>query len=308
MLETLSGSTEESNLIINEDSPGKGHFLINTKAIHVNHTAEYSKIEFQHVHLAHEIIFVEDGEVEYQINGSTYTLAKNDILLIGSMDIHYMTVKKIPYIRYGLSIMPEYISDRKNMDIFESYLRTWPVHDLDRLKHVSDSKFSFYLHLLHTLNHELQKKEPLYKENMDACLTLILTSLFRRMDLLISPGKHNNLSNAMGGIKQYIIENYYKDITLESLGQMFYLHPCTISKSFSQCYGKTFKQYLTGIRIEMSVQYLEQTDYSITKVCEKCGFPTINTFLRCFHAYMNCSPLQYRKRHLEKKQLTDYTS
>lgn len=299
-LQTTPASTEKSTLIINEDSPEKGHFLINTKALHVNHTAEYTNLDFQHVHLAHEIIFVEDGEVEYQINDKKYELKKNDILMIGSMDVHHMTVKKIPYIRYGLSIMPEYVNSRKSIDVFESLLRTWPMNDQAHLKAINEKDFSFYLSLLHIIKHELLHKEPFYKKNIDACLTLIFSALFRKMEILTLPDKQNNLSNVMREIKNYIVENYYEEITLESLGNKFFLHPCTISKAFSQCYGKNFKQYLTSIRIEMSVQYLEQTDYSITTICEKCGFPTINTFLRCFHDFMNCSPLQYRKQHIDR--------
>lgn len=299
----LSKDTKTTNLLINETSPEKGHFLINTKAIYVNHTAEYTKLDFQHVHMAHEIIFVEEGEVEYQINNNIYCLKKHDILLIGSMDIHHMTVKKTPYIRYGLSVMPEYVASRKSIDTFEQLLKTWSINDLANLKNIGDETFFFYLHLLHIINGELMGKKPLYQKNIEACLMLILSDLFRRMDLLVPPEKQNNITSAMRDIKNYMIENYYEDITLESLGQKFFLHPCTISKSFSQCYGKTFKQYLTGIRIEMSVQYLEQTDYSVTQICEKCGFPTINTFLRCFHDYMDCSPLQYRKHHLQRGNL-----
>ena len=122
-MKKTEGMQEQDTMIINEDAPEIGHHALNSRDIYVNHTGDLLA-DFEHMHLTHEILFVEEGEAEYVINGQKYSLKKHDVLIIGSMDIHRVKVKKAPYVRYGLALTPSYLMDRNNLHVFRSLLRT----------------------------------------------------------------------------------------------------------------------------------------------------------------------------------------
>ena len=62
----------------------------------------------EHFHNAYEIIFVQQGLVQYTIEQSTYTVQHNSLILINNMERHDMKVLKSPYKRYFMLVKPDY--------------------------------------------------------------------------------------------------------------------------------------------------------------------------------------------------------
>lgn len=284
---------------INEDVPEVGHRALDTEDIYVNRTAEYENAYLQHMHLAHEILFVEEGEAEYIIENKKYHVKKNDILIIGSMDLHRMNVLKVPYVRYGLAISPTYVMNHNNMHKYFPLLKTHSQEKIQLLSNLESQDMQEYSAMLYKIKNEFRRKENLYMECVEAYLTLLFGSLFRKMQLKNQP-KITGTAAIMEQICKYINENYYEAITLQKMSEMFYCHPSIISREFVKIYGRNFNQYLNSTRIAAAVQYLEKTRLSITEIAYQCGYQNINTFLRRFHQIMQCSPLQYRKNYNQR--------
>lgn len=100
---------------------------------------------------------------------------------------------------------------------------------------------------------------------------------------------------------EYITENYSDKIYIETLADMVALSPDYFTKMFKDSIGKTPIDYINGVRVNHSLRLLTMTDTPVNEIAEQLGFSGPNYFHKIFKAYMNTSPLAYRKSALTKE-------
>ena len=76
---------------------------------------------------------------------------------------------------------------------------------------------------------------------------------------------------------------------------MVALSPDYFTKMFKDSIGKTPIDYINGVRVNHSLRLLTMTDTSINDIADVLGFSNPNYFHKIFKAYMQTSPLAYRK-------------
>lgn len=103
--------------------------------------------------------------------------------------------------------------------------------------------------------------------------------------------KNKNLAQE---VKQYIIQNYSHDITIEHLCCYFYCSKATLINHFKNTYHQTVHQYLLTYRLEKAKEYLKNEKLSIQEVAINCGFKDANYFSKAFKKFYGVSPNQYR--------------
>ncbi|MBP3900014.1 MAG: helix-turn-helix domain-containing protein [Blautia sp.] len=96
--------------------------------------------------------------------------------------------------------------------------------------------------------------------------------------------------------KAYIQENYQKDISLDDVSRHVDISPYYFSKLFKQEDGRTFIEYLTGIRIQEARRLLRNPGYSIKEIGIMCGYSDPNYFSRIFKKYEGVTPSEFRER------------
>ncbi len=94
--------------------------------------------------------------------------------------------------------------------------------------------------------------------------------------------------------KEFIGENYHKEISLDDVSRFVDISPYYFSKLFKQEEGKTFIEYLTEVRMSHAREYLKNPGYSIKEVCAMSGYGDPNYFSRIFKKYEGVTPSEYR--------------
>ena len=105
--------------------------------------------------------------------------------------------------------------------------------------------------------------------------------------------KNKNLAQE---VKQYIIQNYNHDITIEHLCSYFYCSKATLINHFKKAYHKTVHQYLLEYRLKKAKEYLKNEQLSIQEIASSCGFKDANYFSKAFKKYTSLSPHDFRKK------------
>lgn len=95
-------------------------------------------------------------------------------------------------------------------------------------------------------------------------------------------------------IRQYIDENYTKDIYLEQLAEKYSITPKYMSKLLKEALGIPFQQYLSNLRIDRAKELLSSSKRNITEIAEDVGFNSRNTFIRMFKKHEGVPPSEYR--------------
>ncbi|MGI6050213.1 MAG: response regulator [Acetivibrionales bacterium] len=95
--------------------------------------------------------------------------------------------------------------------------------------------------------------------------------------------------------KEYIANNYNKDISLDSVATYVDKSPYYFSKLFKDETGENFIDYLTNIRIEKAKEMLSNKELSIKEICINVGYSDPNYFSRTFKKCIGITPSEYRE-------------
>lgn len=95
---------------------------------------------------------------------------------------------------------------------------------------------------------------------------------------------------------QYIQENYYKKITLQTLADLFYVSAAQCSSILKEHLNKGLNEYLLEIRIEKAKELLDNTSMSAEKISKEIGYPNTKYFFRMFKQVTTFTPIEYRNR------------
>lgn len=94
--------------------------------------------------------------------------------------------------------------------------------------------------------------------------------------------------------RDYIDEHYASALTLEEVSREVNVSPQYFSKLFKEETGENFIDYLTGIRIKLARNLLEENELSVKEICYKTGYGDPNYFSRIFKRVTGITPTDYR--------------
>ncbi len=153
------------------------------------------------------------------------------------------------------------------------------------------------LYCMNEIYEEFISKDICYKLTVRSHIYLLVSSLLRyysssknEMDRMIY---HNVIR--LRPVIEYISKHYDEKIYIETLADMIIISPDYFTKMFKDSIGKTPIDYINGIRVNHSLRMLAMTEIPINDIADKLGFSNPNYFHKIFKAYMNTSPLAYRK-------------
>lgn len=95
--------------------------------------------------------------------------------------------------------------------------------------------------------------------------------------------------------KQYIMQNFDKNITLEEVCEYVGFSPAYFSTMFKKECGEGFAKYLTRVRMEEAKNLLRETTMPVSEVCEKVGYNDRKHFTHTFHKMTGVNPAEFRK-------------
>lgn len=95
--------------------------------------------------------------------------------------------------------------------------------------------------------------------------------------------------------RNYINNNFETGLNLDLLSHVRFVSKFHLLRLFKKYYGQTPAQYLTGIRIEKSKEYLEK-GMNITETCFAIGFESPSSFSTLFKNRTGLPPTQFQKK------------
>lgn len=107
--------------------------------------------------------------------------------------------------------------------------------------------------------------------------------------------------NAVQKAKEYIRENFYKDLSLEEVADSVYLSPVYFSRMFKQQTGENFTDYLIKVKMENAILLLKQPENKVYEVSSRVGYKSIKYFYKLFKKYTGFTPTEYRLNLMKEK-------
>jgi transcriptional regulator GlxA family with amidase domain len=101
--------------------------------------------------------------------------------------------------------------------------------------------------------------------------------------------------DTMLDILNWLTAHLAEPVTVDQLAARAYMSPRTFARRFVQETGTTPQRWLTGQRILLAQQLLEETDDSVDEVAARAGFGNAEALRHHFRAWRSTTPLAYRR-------------
>lgn len=115
---------------------------------------------------------------------------------------------------------------------------------------------------------------------------------------IISKNVRNFLSNQYNGIAlramQVIKSDLKSKLTLSIIASKINVTPVYLSELFRKETGKSISKYIIEAKINESVSYLKNSNYSIAEIADMYNFSSVSYYIKHFRAIFNLTPGSYR--------------
>ena len=95
---------------------------------------------------------------------------------------------------------------------------------------------------------------------------------------------------------EYITANWNRNFSVADVAKTCCVSESTLYHLFQNELGQTPVRFLNSIRINIAIEYLENSNYPISTICEMVGFNSENHFRKVFSDLTGTTPLKYKKR------------
>ncbi len=283
-----------SHEIINDDTRLQLNFMLTESNNY------YSPLHW-HGHL--EIIFIQKGKMAVYINDRKYMLKENDMLVVGSKELHSTrTWGDTDYLLLQIPI--EYLSRVLNqvpLIQFQEYFPSITGNSSSKNSSSRNDSQSELYHCLLALAETYKNKEDGYLLHFSSVVYEFLYLLYKNHSRRISPQvkeRENHNFERMEVIIAYVKAHYKEDISLNDAAKLVNLSPEHFCRLFKKHTGQTFLAYVNAVRLIHFHQELLATDYSINELMERSGITNYKVFIRLFKETYGTTPGKLRTSRL----------
>ena len=251
-----------------------------------------------HWHPEIELTLVLSGQIEYQVEDTTYILSEGDGLFCNSNSLHsghmyedkectYLSITFHPRFLYGYEnsiLQTKYVNHITSNELWSSlFLKSsvpWEKEVLDSVRKIYETSRN------NSEDFELQ---------IHTMLLTIWQNIYqyfsKQPDSEWKPKQH---LQRLRDILLFIEEHYNQEISLEDVAQVANICKSECCRFFKKQMGMTIFDYILYLRIQNSLPLLKKTD-SITEVAAMVGFASPSYYSQIFKRYMKCTPMEYKK-------------
>lgn len=246
-----------------------------------------------HSHPFTELFYVVKGSGNFIIEGETYHVIENDLVIVNANVQHTESSKNANPLEYivlgieGLSLLLERTVHDEHTSEFYS------IHNYRKSQ-------DEILQILHALVYEVEQKEAYYDAICQNLLNILVLNIIRRSKSNLILSTQKNATKECTYIKNYIDVHYASPITLDHLANETYQDKYYLVHAFKKHYDISPINYLIDRRIKESTNLIETTNYSISAIANIVGFNSQSYYTQIFKRKTGITPAQHRKIYRKK--------
>ncbi len=275
--EKMKKSYEAKRILVKNVKNSRENLLIRKKKLH-----DYDL----HWHDCFEIELILNGSAVQSLNGTTQQLGPGDIYLLNPTDFH--SVKSDGAEVFNIMFSENLLDD----ELLQKILSV----EKNLLFHLDEKEFgnavSIISQMVDEFDHTAGYSET-YIKNLLECLFIIL---LRKYDFEFSGSVDKNVS----GIRKSVLfmhSHFRENPSMAATAEVSGFNMNYFSSLFHKVMGKTYKEYLTELKLEYAKKLVLSGQLSISEICYASGFNSLPNFLKTFKLRFGISPGNMRKTH-----------
>ncbi len=250
-----------------------------------------------------EILYLQSGEVAYEVQGRHLPLKQGDLFIVGGTQLHRMSAyRKWPVKGVVLYFLPDLIRGAHQTGEDLEYLMPFLVQS-DGFPHVVSADTGIpgqILQLMRRIAAELPAQSHRGRLTVKTYLKMILVLLVNHYAAFRGSEeaylrKQRDLDR-LAPLFEFIESHFSQPIAVEQAAMQVGMSKSNFMRFFKQVTGEPFVAYLNRFRIAKAEALLSAGDKSIAQVSQEVGFCDQSYFGMVFRSVMGVPPREYRSR------------
>lgn len=254
-----------------------------------------------HYHPEYEIVQVTNSWGRRMVGDNIGQFHEGDLVLMGPF-LPHVWVNDAKYINNQVDELAEAIVIHFKNDFLGKCFLTIPeMSSLKTLLKLSNRGLSIRGKAKEDINNIMKEMVNMNGIQRLSKLFSIFDILSKQIEfnVLASPAYvekiHNNESDRLNIIIQYVLKNFDEEISLPIAASMMNMGLTTFCNFFKANYRITFVEYVNSVRIGHACKMLLEKDYTIAEVAYKSGYNSIANFNRQFKKYKKLNPSEFKR-------------
>ena len=250
-----------------------------------------------HWHPEIELTLVTKGQMAYKVNNDSFILTQGQALFGNSSTLHTgCMLNNLDCEYYSITFEPKLIYGYDNSNVFYKYIK--PIIQNYSLSAIHfDKSLPWHQKIIQIIENIIKidsEKYPTYELDIHSYLSNFWKLLFLNNNTTVDTQSDKNKYDRIRDIVSYVEKNYTSQITLDDVAKSIHICKSECSRFFKKYMNITLFEFIAEYRIEKSINYLINTNYSIIEIANLVGYNDSNYYTKVFHKIKGCSPKHYR--------------
>lgn len=141
--------------------------------------------------------------------------------------------------------------------------------------------------------HQSREIERIYLTNTFEDIKVIMSENIDKLESIFGRNPQM-IHREIEDIKQYIYDNFDKDLSVNDLADKVYMAPSYLSFVFKNETGQNLSKFIKAYRMEKAKEMLETTHKKVVTVSNEVGYENVSYFCQSFREYFGVSPQKFR--------------
>ncbi len=251
---------------------------------------------YLHVHSFFEICYAFTGSGAFKICGEIHEVQAGDVFVAKPDEPHEIIAdKKDPLEIYfwSYTLVPPAKRQASTNDI-DTLLRAFLTTSRRLNRDMAQMERTLEL-----LTDEVVKREAGYSQVIQGLVTKLLLDTARGVTNVQTPSAQTSRSPgdaAVDLMMRYLHDNYDRSISIQDVAAQVHLSERHARRLFLEATGKTMKEYLTSLRLDVAKQRLLGENVSVSEIAYAVGFNDVRHFSTTFRTVEGITPSQFREK------------
>ncbi len=263
---------------------------------------DYPRIDVSpHIHPAVELLLIQSGRFRVCTDGEEYILSSGDAILFRSNQLHRLYVLVDGGSYYVVKFSPSFIMQLGGGEYGPLYLLNLTLRPDTHTPvwHGEECRRMGLTAAVEAIGREASQKDLCAHLGRTVSAAQVLLILLRAVgtqaDTAAEQQRNPQLASKIYDTIAFLEQHYAEDVSAQDCAERAGISYSYFSRRFKDLTGKSFKQYLTMVRLNHAEKELRAADKPITQIAVECGFNNVAYFSTMYKKQTGMSPSAVRE-------------
>ncbi|MEK0317351.1 AraC family transcriptional regulator [Cohnella sp. 56] len=253
-----------------------------------------------HHHPECELLLVQQGRLDVEVNGETHIMGEGDVVVLGSSQLHRDRSYDDSQVQYlVLQFDLQAFFDQSTISYLQYFNETKvPLSAMNYLFKENEAARREAAACIAEIYEEARRKEAGYELAVNLLIKKILLTLIRHDKMGLLAGQDRVERMRLKPVLDYVEAGITGRVTVEDACRLANMSYYYFVKFFKKSMGISFTEYVNFRKIKTAEQLLLTRDLSVSEVGDRIGMPNMAHFYKMFKRFNHCSPKEFQRKML----------